>query len=96
MNEKEINELVGKQIFLAKWVFDKTKDYPVEKQLKIYEEVNKDIRTIEINQQKQSEKPTDKQLDFARNLGIEFPEKYTKKELSEKINEVKNIRFIPG
>lgn len=34
-------------------------------------------------------KPTNKQINYAKNLGIENPEKYTKEELSKKIDEVK-------
>ena len=33
--------------------------------------------------------PTNKQINYARKLGIENPEKYTKEELSKKIDEVK-------
>ena len=33
--------------------------------------------------------PTEKQLSYAKKLGIENPESYTKKELSKKIDEVK-------
>ena len=35
------------------------------------------------------EKPTGKQITYAKKLGIIDPEKYTKKTLSEKIDEVK-------
>lgn len=87
MNDADINHIIGKQVNLAKTVFDRTKDLPEGQRLKIYEEINKDLRTIEINQQKQSEKPTEKQIEYARKLGIDSPEKYSKRELSERIND---------
>ena len=35
------------------------------------------------------ENPTDKQLKYAKSLGVENPESYSKKELSKKIDEAK-------
>lgn len=43
----------------------------------------------------ENEKPTQKQIEYARKLGIENPESYTKQQLSSKIDEVKsNINDI--
>jgi hypothetical protein len=39
-----------------------------------------------------NDKPTDKQLAFARDLGIEIPRRITKGELSDLIDQAKRIR----
>jgi len=42
-----------------------------------------------INDKSEEEKPTEKQISYAKKLGIDNPESYTKKTLSEKIDGVK-------
>lgn len=44
----------------------------------IYHEVNKDIRLVQ---------PSPKQIEYAKDLGIENPEQFTKSELAHKIEE---------
>jgi len=74
------------------------KDTSSEDIRSIYYECNKDLRTNMIQEQnkyKKTEKmsgslPSFKQIEYAKSLKIPSPETYSKKELSRKIEEVKN------
>jgi len=53
----------------------------------IYHEVNKDLRVLKMKEEKL--KPSDKQINYAKDLGIKDPEKYSKEELSKLIEKNK-------
>lgn len=57
----------------------------------VLHEVGKDLRMKDMNKTRKNEEnePTEKQIAYAKKLGIEKPEKYTKSELSNKIDEAK-------
>jgi len=91
-------EIVNFQISLAKQIISKTQGMAEELQLAVYNNVCTDIRQRRIERQKAAQNgfrtasemnkdPSEKQLKYARELGITEPEQYTKKELSRKIEE---------
>jgi len=51
----------------------------------IYHEVNNDLRVKQRKEEK--EKPSSKQINYANDLGIKDPEKYTREDLSKVIDE---------
>lgn len=68
-------------------------DWAPEFILACYQEINKDLRTRQIQQDRKQTKqgtlPSKKQIEYALKLGIEKPEQYSKYELSKKIDEVR-------
>lgn len=60
----------------------------------LLEQIGNDLRTAYIRSEKKDQKteekpPTEKQIEFAKKLGIENPEKYSRKELSKLIDSKK-------
>ena len=56
----------------------------------LIEQIGSDLRTTYIGKKKTDEKPpTEKQIEYAKKLGIENPEKYSRKELSKMIDSKK-------
>jgi len=96
--EKMKDEIIKKQINLFKEVYeavvleaknpDQIQHINLETVIHIYHEVNKDLRVINMkaDREERDNKPSQKQIDYARDLGIINPEKYTKQELGDKIN----------
>jgi len=56
--------------------------------IKIFEKILTPLHYFQQENTDQEPKPTDKQMKLAKKLGIKNPENYTKKSISEKINEV--------
>ena len=58
----------------------------------LVEQIGNDLRTAYIGKQKLEEKPpTEKQISYAKQLGIENPEKFSRKELSRLIDSKKKL-----
>lgn len=88
-------EIINHQIGIIKQIFQKTGDGEIckELQIELYKQVNKWLISNKISDERKNDneiKPTDKQIEYAKNLGIIKPETFSKKSLSEKIKEVLN------
>ena len=94
----DTKELIEKQCNIMNTVItDATSKGITDQQLhiSIFNSVNKWLISYKISTERNGNgngngnKPTEAQLKYATYLQIESPEKYTKKELSDKINQVK-------
>jgi len=75
-------------IDFAESVKTKLGDGPLAAQ--VLHEVGKDLRMKDMNESRKAagNEPTEKQISYAKKLGIEKPGSYTKDELSNKIDEI--------
>jgi len=91
-----MEEIIKNQIIIFKQVYEtilKQAQYPeatpyvnLETARCIYKQVNKDLR-VKQQMKEEKEEPSEKQINYAKKLGIEKPETYNRKELSKKIEE---------
>jgi hypothetical protein len=94
MNEREELKLeINRQRAIVNAVLEEFPDSCKEIQLAAIDHVNRWLISNRIQKEKTSQKapkpPSDKQIKYAKDLGIENPEKYTSKELSKLIDEKK-------
>ena len=81
--QMEILEAVGTE---AKNKWDLVEPHTI---IALYKEVNKDLRVAQMKKEREERdlKPSSKQINYAKDLGIPDPEKYSKEELSKMIEE---------
>lgn len=90
------DEILNFQVALAKKVINKTGDssMPIEFQLSIYDQINRDIRMTKINKNGKinngSNKATSKQKKLMDDLGIDYKEDIDVKTASKLIGEALN------
>ena len=91
----DTDEILSFQVALAKKVINKTGDssYPIEFQLSIYDQINRDIRMNKINNNKNNnnnKKATSKQIKLMDDLGIDYKQDVDVKTASKLIGETLN------
>ena len=97
MDETEIRQIIDRELNIIQLIIETAiEDVGIGKEV-IYQEIKKEMRMREIQEERNglknnNSKPTSKQLNYARMLGIENPESYGKSELSAKIDEYKERR----
>jgi len=91
---EKIEDIIRKQMDLLEKVGHSARErwgdlvYP-ETIIALYKEVNKDIRMEKMKQEREEREktPSQRQIKYAKDLGILSPESYTKEELSRLIKE---------
>ena len=82
--------VIEHQIQLIHEVLKRTEGLPESIKIAAYDQINRDLRMTEIHKEKNNQKPTSKQIEYAKTLGIIKPERYTKNELSVEIDKKLN------
>lgn len=85
----DTDESLKFQIALSKRVIHETGngEFPIEMQLAIYDQINRDLRTEKINNNNNIKLASQKQRDLMQRLKIEFSEDTTLKQASKLISD---------
>jgi len=95
-----MEEIIKKQIEIFKQVLEECYKEAKDPEFRsinlhtvyeIYHEVNKDIRVQHMKEERvnTTDKPSSKQISYAKDLGVKNPESYSRTELSKLIEEKK-------